>query len=110
MVMSIASVEDHCLVMCYAYVLCPACRYIYNQKRCGRCGSGVRAWDMATRTAYACETCQPLLAGTLLSPARAADLASGDAPKLFNSHCAPDDAGAQAAGGGIALGAEGQSS
>lgn len=35
-------------------------RYIYNQRQCGRCKSGVRSWDMAGRTVYACETCQPL--------------------------------------------------
>ncbi|KAG2426522.1 hypothetical protein HXX76_011749 [Chlamydomonas incerta] len=35
-------------------------RYIYNQKSCGRCKGPVRTWDMAGRTVYCCETCQPL--------------------------------------------------
>ncbi|GLC40886.1 bubble DNA binding [Pleodorina starrii] len=35
-------------------------RYIYNQKTCGRCKGPVRTWDMAARTVYCCETCQPL--------------------------------------------------
>jgi hypothetical protein len=42
-------------------------RYIYNQKKCGRCSSHVRTWDMAGRTVYACEHCQPLAPATELS-------------------------------------------
>lgn len=30
-------------------------RYVYNQGTCGRCRGGVRTWDMAGRTVYACE-------------------------------------------------------
>jgi formamidopyrimidine-DNA glycosylase len=33
-------------------------RYIYNHSRCGMCLGPVRTWDMATRTVYACESCQ----------------------------------------------------
>ena len=33
-------------------------RHVYKQARCGRCGHDVRAWDLAGRTAYACEACQ----------------------------------------------------
>lgn len=34
-------------------------RHVYKQERCRHCGHGVRAWDLGSRTAYACETCQP---------------------------------------------------
>ncbi|EGB07527.1 hypothetical protein AURANDRAFT_14007, partial [Aureococcus anophagefferens] len=34
-------------------------RYIYNKAKCPKCGSRVVSWDIAARTAYACETCQP---------------------------------------------------
>ena len=36
-------------------------RYVYNQRSCGRCGSAVKTWDMAARTVYCCEVCQPLV-------------------------------------------------
>mmetsp|Transcript_112968 Transcript_112968/g.319499 ORF Transcript_112968/g.319499 Transcript_112968/m.319499 type:complete len:446 (-) Transcript_112968:93-1430(-) len=39
-------------------------RYVYNQEACGRCGSSVVSWLMATRRVYYCPTCQPLLPGT----------------------------------------------
>ena len=66
-------------------------RYIYNQDTCGRCRGPIKTWDMATRTVYACETCQPLI-GTM-SAARAEAHAKASAPRLFQSHCAPDGAG-----------------
>jgi hypothetical protein len=64
-------------------------RYIYNQSSCGRCGSAVRTWDMAARTVYACESCQPLSGE--LSKSRAAAHAASTPARLFVSHCAPDD-------------------
>ena len=66
-------------------------RYIYNQATCGRCASPIKTWDMATRTVYCCETCQPLV-GTM-SAARADAHAKAGAPRLFMSHCAPDGNG-----------------
>ncbi|KAL3691137.1 hypothetical protein R1sor_004788 [Riccia sorocarpa] len=36
-------------------------RYIYNHKKCRRCGGPVINWVIATRTCYACEACQPPL-------------------------------------------------
>ena len=66
-------------------------RYIYNQDTCGRCRGPIKTWDMATRTVYACETCQPLV-GTM-SAARAEAHAKASAPRLFQSHCAPDGVG-----------------
>ncbi len=78
-------------------------RYIYNQRQCGRCKGPVRTWDMAARTVYCCETCQPLNAvkgaagaggseaAVALSPARAAALAAARPARVFVSHCAPDD-------------------
>ena len=64
-------------------------RYIYNQDSCGRCGSSVRTWDMATRKVYCCETCQPLV-GDVMSAKRAEKHAQSVAAATFVSHCAPD--------------------
>eukprot|EP00775_Hariotina_reticulata_P002486 gene2486-2789_t len=76
-------------------------RYIYNQRQCGRCKGSVKSWDMAGRTVYCCDTCQPLkLSGApsagleALEAAAAAvvDDAGGIAAGTeFVSHCAPDD-------------------
>ena len=74
-------------------------RYVYNQKTCGRCRGDVRVWDMANRTVYACETCQPLRAQT--SPVAKRETAETVATRKeakkknkpfvpFVSHCAPD--------------------
>ena len=63
-------------------------RYIYNQDTCGRCRGPIKTWDMATRTVYCCETCQPLVGK--MSAARAEAHAKASAPRLFMSHCAPD--------------------
>ncbi|KAK9842012.1 hypothetical protein WJX81_004236 [Elliptochloris bilobata] len=65
-------------------------RYIYNQARCGRCGGEIRTWNMAARTCYACHTCQPLPAATVLAAARAKALAAAAPTKVFKSHCAPE--------------------
>ena len=63
-------------------------RYIYNQDTCGRCRGPIKTWDMATRTVYCCENCQPMV-GTM-TKARAEAHAKAAAPRLFMSHCAPD--------------------
>jgi hypothetical protein len=63
-------------------------RYIYNQDTCGRCRGPIKTWDMATRTVYCCEVCQPLVGQ--MSAARAEAHAKAAAPRLFMSHCAPD--------------------
>lgn len=34
-------------------------RYCYGQKHCGRCGTRIQSWDIASRTVYCCTTCQP---------------------------------------------------
>lgn len=65
--------------------LLPACRYIYNQARCGRCGGDIRTWDMAARTCYACPTCQPLPSATVLAAARAKALAAATPTKVPGS-------------------------
>lgn len=57
-------------------------RYIYNAATCGRCGTRVQSWDMATRTCYACPSCQP--AGATPAAADARDA------KVFVSHCAKE--------------------
>lgn len=59
-------------------------RYVYNQRTCGRCGASVRTWDMATRTVYACETCQPLreTEDAVLTPPRRKALAAAMPAKV----------------------------
>ena len=59
-------------------------RYIYNQARCGRCGGGIRTWDMAARTCYACPTCQPLPPAAVLAAARAKALAAASPTKVLD--------------------------
>ena len=71
----------------------PAHRYVYNQSRCGRCGSKISTWEMAARKVYACQTCQPLQVGTEISPARAQALRGGIPTKVMQreySHSSPD--------------------
>ena len=58
------------------------CRYVYNHSKCGRCGSRVSTWDMNARKVYACETCQPLRADTVITPARAQALRAGRPTKV----------------------------
>ncbi|KAA8495173.1 Endonuclease 8 1 [Porphyridium purpureum] len=60
-------------------------RYIYNHSTCGRCRGAIRTWDIATRTAYACEVCQPLHGASQKLNAVIADPTT-----LFKSHCAPE--------------------
>ena len=61
---------------------CDYCRYIYNHKRCGRCGTSVRTWDMSARTCYACEVCQPLQKGTILDTKRSKALSAAKDSKV----------------------------
>ena len=72
-------------------------RYVYNQKTCGRCRGDVRVWNMANRTVYACETCQPLRASVARRQARTGETAGAERGEKKNkpfvpfvSHCAPD--------------------
>lgn len=71
------------------------CRYIYNQKQCGRCKGPVRTWDMAARTVYCCLTCQPLPG----SAAAAAAAAGAGAAAAGGSGGAAGPAAAAAAEG-----------
>ena len=64
-------------------------RYIYNQSSCGRCGDRIKSWDIASRRAYACPTCQPIL--HLLSAERQKAISDAQGASTFVSHCAPDD-------------------
>lgn len=64
-------------------------RYIYNQTMCGRCGDQIKSWDIASRRAYACPTCQPLVHP--LSADRQKAVAYAKGASTFVSHCAPDD-------------------
>lgn len=58
------------------------CRYVYNHSTCGRCGSQIATWDMASRTVYACETCQPLTEGTVLPSQRELALSAARPTKV----------------------------
>lgn len=62
-------------------------RWIYNSARCGKCGHGVKSWDIQSRTCYACERCQPRTASDGASGTPASTAAP---PTLFNSHCAAE--------------------
>ena len=81
-------------------------RYVYNHSTCGRCGTAVLSWDMASRTVYCCTTCQPLVNNTntnsksgggaqgtssILPAARVKAMAAARQAREFISHCAPDD-------------------
>eukprot|EP00730_Choanoeca_flexa_P014314 TRINITY_DN6218_c0_g2_i1.p1 TRINITY_DN6218_c0_g2~~TRINITY_DN6218_c0_g2_i1.p1 ORF type:complete len:476 (+),score=131.99 TRINITY_DN6218_c0_g2_i1:69-1496(+) len=62
-------------------------RYIYNQKKCGRCDSVVKSWSINARTCYACTSCQVM---PTLSEDRQAVVAKATEVQVFESHCAPD--------------------
>jgi hypothetical protein len=59
----------------------------------------VRTWDMATRTVYACATCQPLAEGAAqtLPDARRKALAAAGHAREFVSHCATEGLGTMTA-------------
>lgn len=61
-------------------------RYIYNQSSCGRCGDRIQSWQIASRTAYCCPTCQPLL-----QPRGDGRQTEYGNAAVFPSHCARDD-------------------
>jgi len=66
-------------------------RYIYNHTICPRCKGTIRTWDIATRKAYACENCQPLVGGLEQLPAaRIKALGQSKQHEQFVSHCAPE--------------------
>ena len=78
-------------------------RYIYNSSRCGKCSGKVKSWDIAGRTCYACESCQPL-------HPEAEEEAKGTVKKPivvdvvpFNSHCAKDSLTTRLERGGARL-------
>ena len=72
-----ASAQHSWMLQCWG-----PCRYIYNHKSCGLCGSAVRTWDMAARTCYACEVCQPLNKGTILDTSRSKALSAAKDSKV----------------------------
>jgi len=74
-------------------------RYVYNHSSCGRCGSDIKRWAMANRTAYVCELCQPLLhleaeaeAGSAAGSKKkqASPIGKKQRHGMFQSHCEPD--------------------
>ena len=73
-------------------------RYVYNQRSCGRCGDAVKTWDMANRTVYCCEGCQPLLPSTRgVSERASVRTKDAKAHVPFVSHCAAESPGTLAA-------------
>lgn len=66
-------------------------RYIYNHAKCGRCKSAIVSWSMASRRAYACPQCQPVLPGTDLPELRKQVLEKAAKSHLFTSSCVPED-------------------
>ena len=75
-------------------------RYIYNSSKCGKCGSKVKSWDIAGRTCYACESCQPRTLKLLKS--EGGDVKTDD-HKPFSSHCAKDSIAIRLERGGARL-------
>ena len=75
------------------FVDAAARRVVYNRPRCAKCGGRVVSWDINSRTAYACEVCQPppgkAVGGGGTGGAKAAAAPKG-APRLFASKCAPE--------------------
>lgn len=61
-------------------------RYIYNTSRCPRCNTGIQVWTIASRTCYACPTCQPRQRGVKVEDGKASVKTVDCVP--FNSHCA----------------------
>jgi len=68
-------------------------RFVYNRERCATCGDRVVSFDISSRTAYACPSCQPLRSGVAAQlPAARRKRVEGATPaKLFSSRCAPDE-------------------
>jgi formamidopyrimidine-DNA glycosylase len=63
-------------------------RYIYNAANCPRCHSTIKVWQIASRTCYACPSCQPRLKST-----EAASMVTPEKDcEPFNSHCARESA------------------
>ena len=86
-------------------------RYIYNSPKCGKCGGKVKSWDIAGRTCYACEVCQPR---EMVTSEKDGSDEGKEKEKLkkeknkedhkpFISHCARDDAATRLERGGAAL-------
>lgn len=63
-------------------------RYIYNSANCPRCHSAIKVWQIASRTCYACPSCQPrqksAAASSMVTPEKDCE--------PFNSHCARESA------------------
>ena len=76
-------------------------RYIYNSSRCGKCNGKVKSWDIAGRTCYACESCQPL--NPVKEEVGAASKPIVEDVIPFNSHCARDSLATRLERGGARL-------
>ncbi len=76
---------------------------VYNKSRCPICRGPVMSWDIQTRTAYACLSCQPLreAAAPPPPPSKSKKRAAASTPtkgkkakaapvKRFRSHCVED--------------------
>ena len=68
-------------------------RYIYNTSRCPRCNTGIQVWTIASRTCYACPTCQPRQRGVKVEDGDDTPKKSDYVP--FNSHCAREPVAAR---------------
>lgn len=65
-------------------------RYIYNSKKCPRCNTPIKTWDIANRTCYACPKCQPLVSRNQPESSAVVTPAKTDCVP-FNSHCAREN-------------------
>jgi len=63
-------------------------RYIYNTAKCPRCATSIKSWQIASRTCYACPTCQPLNPQCTETTTDQAAVTIQKDVVPFNSHCA----------------------
>lgn len=71
-------------------------RYIYNTAKCPRCNTSIRTWTIASRTCYACPTCQPRNNPSTIDEKQAPVAVTPEKQQSvcvpFHSHCARESA------------------
>lgn len=75
-------------------------RYIYNSSNCPRCQTRILTWTIASRTCYACPTCQPRSRTAAAVGGVSAVTPEKEDCVPFNSHCAREPAAMRLAASG----------
>uniref|UniRef100_A0A7S3NL00 DNA-(apurinic or apyrimidinic site) lyase n=1 Tax=Aureoumbra lagunensis TaxID=44058 RepID=A0A7S3NL00_9STRA len=79
-------------------------RWIYNTAKCPKCSTSIVKWDIATRTCYACPSCQPTQPVLKDTTSSSQSLESKEElVQPFNSHCARDTVAVRLTKGGPSL-------